>query len=249
MIKKMRATGAMAVMGLIACGMVHAQQHNTLTTQEKAQGWQLLFDGSSLRGWHSYNAKMPGKDWKVGDGAIRLEKQPSDPQADFQDLVTDGEFGNFDLKLSWKMSPCADSGVMFFVHESPKYQYTFETGPEMQIADLACTKPDSRVLYERSGDLFDLISSDVEWVNEAGQWNDFEIIADHGHVQFFQNGHKVIDTQLWNEDWKRLVARTKFKAWPDFATFHEGHISLQGTEDKGVTPIRFWFRDIKIRKL
>jgi hypothetical protein len=89
----------------------------------------------------------------------------------------------------------------------------------------------------------------VEWVNEAGQWNDFEIIANHGHLQFFQNGHKVIDTQLWNEDWKRLIARTKFKTWPDFARFHEGHISLQGTEDKGVTPIRFWFRDIKIRKL
>ncbi|GLQ93600.1 3-keto-disaccharide hydrolase [Dyella acidisoli] len=236
-------------MSFIACGMVHAQQHNTLTAQEKAQGWQLLFDGSSLSGWHSYLAKAPGKDWKVSDGAILLQKQRSDPQADFQDLVTDAEFGNFDLKLSWKMSPCADSGVMFYVHESPKYQNTYETGPEMQIADLACTKPDSRVLYERSGDLFDLISSDVEWVNEAGQWNDFEIIADHGHVQFFQNGHKVIDTQLWNEDWKRLVARTKFKAWPDFATFREGHISLQATEDKGVTPIRLWFRDIKIRKL
>ena len=249
MAHKTWATSTVAMIGLMVGGIAHAQQHNILTAQEKAQGWQLLFDGSTLGGWHSYNAKAPGKDWKVSDGAIVLEKQPSDPLANFQDLVTDAEFGNFDLKLSWKMSPCADSGVMFYVHEAPKYQYTFETGPEMQIADLACTKPDSRVLYERSGDLFDLISSDVEWVNEAGQWNDFEIIADHGHLQFFQNGHKVIDTQLWNEDWKRLVARTKFKAWPDFARFHEGLISLQGTEDKGVTPIRFWFRDIKIRKL
>jgi hypothetical protein len=119
----------------------------------------------------------------------------------------------------------------------------------MQIADLACTKPDSRVLKERSGDLFDLISSDVEWVNEAGQWNDFEIIAKQGHVQFFQNGHKVIDTRLWTDGWKQLVAHSKFAAWPGFAGFHTGHVSLQGTEDKGDVPIRLWFRDIKLRKL
>lgn len=249
MIRKKLFSSILATTGLVLCGMVHAQQHNTLTSQEKAHGWQLLFDGHSLGGWHSYLQKTPGKDWKVSDGAILMEKRPKDPEADFQDLVTDAEYGNFDLKLSWKMSPCADSGVMFYVHESPKYQNTYETGPEMQIADLACTKPDSRVLKERSGDLFDLISSDVEWVNEAGQWNDFEIIADHGHVQFFQNGHKVIDTQLWSDDWKRLVAKSKFTAWPDFATFREGHISLQGTEDKGEVPIRLWFRDIKIRKL
>jgi hypothetical protein len=246
---KQRAKSMVAITGLVLCGMVHAQQHNALTAQEKAQGWQLLFDGSSLHGWHSYLQKGPGKDWKVSDGAILMEKRPHDPEADFQDLVTDAEFGNFDLKLSWKMSPCADSGVMFYVHESPKYQYTFETGPEMQIADLACTKPDSRVLKERSGDLFDLISSDVEWVNEAGQWNDFEIKADHGHIQFFQNGHKVVDTHLWDDGWKQLVAHSKFTAWPDFAAFHEGHISLQGTEDKGDVPIRLWFRDIKVRKL
>lgn len=249
MLQKILAKSVAVAMGLIVCGMAHAQQHNTLTAQEKAQGWQLLFDGKNLDGWHSYLEKAPGKDWKVSDGAILLEKQPSDPAADFQDLVTDAEFANFDLKLTWKMSPCADSGVMFYVHESPKYQNTYETGPEMQIADLACTKPDSRVLYERSGDLFDLISSDVEWVNEAGQWNQFEIIADNGHLQFFQNGHKVIDTYLWTDNWKRLVAHTKFTAWPDFATFREGHISLQGTEDKGQTPIRIWFRDIKIKKL
>ncbi|RDS79870.1 DUF1080 domain-containing protein [Dyella monticola] len=249
MLHKQKAQGAVAVAGLLLCGLVHAQQHNTLSAQEKSQGWQLLFDGSSLNGWHSYLQKGPGKDWSVRDGAILLEKRPNDPAADFQDLVTNAEYGNFDLKLSWKMSPCADSGVMFYVHESPKYANTYETGPEMQIADLACTKPDSRVLNERSGDLFDIISSDVEWVNEAGQWNQFEIIADHGHVQFFQNGHKVIDTHLWTDDWKRLVAHTKFTAWPDFATFHQGHISLQGTEDKGEVPIHLWFRDIKIKQL
>lgn len=233
----------------LACGAANAQTPNTLTPQEKAQGWHLLFNGSNLDGWHSYLQKAPGRDWSVHDGSIELQRGRNGRPEDFADLVTAGEYANFDLKLEWRMTPCADSGVMFYVNESPKYAQPYETGPEMQIADLACTKPDSRVLNERSGDLFDLISSPVEWVDQAPQWNRFEIIADHGHLQFFQNGHKVIDTWLWTDDWKKLVASTKFKAWPDFGTFQKGHISLQGTEDKGETPIRLQFRDIKLREL
>ena len=226
-----------------------AQQANTLTAQEKAAGWQLLFNGKNLDGWHSYLQQAPGKDWTIDNGAIRLERGHTGDEKDFADLVTDAEYSNFDLKLEWKMTPCADSGVMFYVHESPKYSETYETGPEMQIADLVCTKPDSQVLYERSGDLFDLISSDVERVREAGNWNQFEIIADHGHIQFFQNGHKIIDTHFWDDDWSKRVASTKFAQWPDFGTFRSGHISLQGTEDKGEQPIRIWFRNIKLRAL
>jgi Domain of Unknown Function (DUF1080) len=225
------------------------QQPNTLSASEHADGWKLLFDGSSLHGWHSYLQKAPAKDWKVQDGAILMEKNRGGDEKDFEDLVTDDEFADFDLKLDWKMSPCADSGVMFHVHESPKYHETYETGAEMQIADLACTKPDSRVLYERSGDLFDLISSDVEWVNEAGQWNQFEIISKKGHLQFFQNGHKVVETQIGDDAWKNLVSHTKFKQWPGFAAYGKGHISLQGNEDKGDAPIRLWFRNIRIKEL
>jgi Domain of Unknown Function (DUF1080) len=240
---------AIVVAGCMLSAVAHSQELNTLTAQEKASGWQLLFDGKSLNGWHSYLQKAPGKAWKVRDQAIVLERDKTTPEADYQDLVSNAEFEDFDLKLEWNMTPCADSGVMFYVHESPKYKDTYETGPEMQIADLVCTKPDSQVLYERSGDLFDLISSDVERVREAGNWNQFEIISDKGHLQFFQNGHKVIDTYLWDNNWNRLVANTKFANMPDFGTFHKGHISLQGTEDKGETPIRIQFRNIKIRKL
>ncbi len=98
----------------------------------------------------------------------------------------------------------------------------------MQIADLACTVPDSRVLKERSGDIFDMISDPVEWVNLAGEWNQFEIIADHGHLQLFQNGHEVIDTQLWDDNWNQLIAGTKFARMPGYSKFHAGHISAPG---------------------
>jgi len=228
--------------------MANAQQENTLTQQEKTDGWQLLFDGKDLSGWHSYAQTGTGKDWSVQDGAIMLKKKKSDPAADYADLVTNEQFENFDLKLQWKAKPCIDSGVMFYVQESPKYKDTYDTGLEMQIADLACTVPDSREILRRSGDLYGLISTKVNTVKAAGEWNQFEIVADHGHLQLIQNG-EVLSTQLWNDAWRELVAHSKFAEWPDFGTFHTGHISLQGTEDKGESQIKLYFRNIKIKKL
>ena len=131
---------------VLFAGTAWAQEPNALTTQEKQDGWRLLFDGQDLKGWHSYLEKETGSDWSVVDGSIQLKKTNQDPRAEFADIVTDAEFTNFDLKLEWKAQLCIDSGVMFYVHESPEYHDTWETGVEMQIADLACTVPDSRVL-------------------------------------------------------------------------------------------------------
>jgi hypothetical protein len=228
-----------------ACGLATLPVH----AADKEQGWTPLFDGKTLAGWHSFGQEGIGKDWSVVDGTIQLQRDLKAPARDFADLVTDKAYENFDLKLEWTMTPCADAGIMFNVQESPKYHETWETGPEMQIADLVCTKPDSYTLYERSGDLFDLISSDIENVKEHGNWNAVEIIVDHGHVQFFQNGHKTVDTTLWTPEWNALVAKTKFATMPDFARFHKGHISLQGGEDKGIEPIRISYRNIRIKEL
>jgi hypothetical protein len=242
-----------AALAAAACLLISlpltAQSPNTLTPQQTQDGWQLLFDGHNLDGWHSYLQKGTGKDWSVVDGAIQLSKTNQDPSPDYADIVTNGQFKNFDLQLDWKARPCVDGGVMFDVHESPEYQNSYETGPEFQIADLACTVPDSRVLMERSGDLFDLIPDPVEWVKPAGEWNHFEIRMDSGHLQMFQNDHKVIDTQLWDAKWNQLVDGTKFSKMPGFAKYHDGHISIQGTEPKGGPGVKLWFRNIMIKPL
>lgn len=242
---------ALALLGgcLLSSFALAQQAPNTLTSQQKQEGWQLLFNGKNFDGWHSFGQKGVAKDWTIDNGAIRLKKAKGENQANSADLTTNGEYGNFDFMVEWKAEPCVDSGLMFHVHESAKYHQPYETGPEMQIADYACTVPDSRTLYERSGDMFGLIADPYEWVKPAGQWNNYEIKVYNNHVQFFTDGHKVVDTQIGDPAWKNLVAHSKFAGWPGFADYNTGHISLQGSEVKGKSEVKVWFRDIMIRKL
>ena len=81
-------------------------------------------------------------------------------------------------------------------------------------------------------------------MNKGGRWNTYEIIANHGHLTLIQNGHKIVETQMWDDHWRDMIKNSKFVEWPGFGTFEKGHISVQGTENG-----KLWYRNIKIRKL
>lgn len=243
MLKRNLKVFHLLITGILLSNISFSQTPNTLTAKEKSEGWILLFNGKDLNGWHSYLEKAPGKAWQVHNGTIMLNKNNKSVSGDYADLVTDDEYGDFDLKMEWKMEPCANSGLMFYVHESPEYKNTYESGPEMQIADLACND-DGRILKCRAGDLYDLVPADTEWVNQAPEWNLYEIISKNGLLEFFQNGHKILQTDLWNDHWRDMIRNSKFVEWPGFGTYKKGHISFQGTENG-----KLWYRNIKIRKL
>ena len=243
MLEKINSLIILFISGCLFSNITFAQLPNTLTAKETAEGWKLLFNGKDLSGWHSYLEKVPGKAWQVLNGTIMLNKNNKNVYKDYADLTSDDEFENFDFKVEWKMTPCANAGVMFYVHESPEFKNTYESGPEMQIADLACND-DGRILKCRAGDLYDLISADTEWVNQAPKWNEYEIKSINGHLEFFQNGHKIVETDMWDDHWRDMIKNSKFVEWPGFGTFKKGHISFQGTENG-----KLWFRNIKIRKL
>ena len=227
---------------IMICNHLSAQD-NTLSAAEKKEGWQSLFNGKDLKGWHSYGETKPGNSWQIEDGTIALVKDSKSVEADFADLTSDKEYENFDLKFEWKLDTCGNSGVMFYVHESPEYKQTWETGPEMQLEDLICS-PDHLSRMNRSGSIYDLAGIDSEFVKEGNTWYEFEIRINKGHAELFQNGHKVIDTHLWDDQWKAAIAATKFKDMPNFGTFHKGHIAFQGTETG-----KLWLRNIRIKNL
>ena len=118
----------LAAMVAVSC----APKQNTLTSKEKAEGWQLLFDGTTLNGWRDYNGEALTGPWAVVDGAIQAEGEGSDANGY---IVTDKEFTNFDLKWEWKISKGGNSGMMYHVVERPKFSVPYVTGPEYQLID------------------------------------------------------------------------------------------------------------------
>ncbi|MCB0637946.1 MAG: DUF1080 domain-containing protein [Lewinella sp.] len=226
---------------------------NTLTEAEQAAGWQLLFDGQTTNGWHNYLADTIGESWIVEDGALTLDAVK---QEDWRwqaphggDIVSDQQFGNFELQLEWKISDCGNSGIMYRVVEDEQYTWPWLTGPEMQVLDNKC-HPDRELPSHRAGSLYDFIEAQPQTVKPAGEWNQVRIIMNGTHLEHWLNGEKVVDTDLGSDAWKEMVANSKFgradsdTRSPNFAKATRGHIALQDHNDSRVA-----FRNIKIREL
>jgi hypothetical protein len=215
--------------------------NSLLTPEEQNDGWQLLFDGTAITGWHNYGGGAVGNAWKVEDGTLKFagaEKKDTTGQ----DIITDEEYENFHLKLDWKVDTAGNSGILFYVHEDNDHPKPYWTGPEMQILDNE-RHDDSKYPKHRAGDLYDLISCSKETVKPALEWNQVEIKSLNGKLDFFLNGENVVSTTMWDDNWNKMIAASKFKQWPGFGTFKKGSICLQ---DHGNN---VWFRNIKIKKL
>jgi hypothetical protein len=201
-----------------------------------------LFDGKTTEGWHTYGKTTVGAAWKIEDETLHFDPTAKE-NGQGGDIVTDREYTNFHLKLDWKVAPKSNSGIIFYIHENPKkYKNTYETGLEMQVLDND-GHPDGKIIKHRAGNLYDLIKSDVEPVNAVGEWNTAEIISNNGELTFILNGVIVVKTTLWDDNWRALVAGSKFAAWKDFATFKTGKIALQDHGDN------VWYRNILIKEL
>lgn len=242
-------TGVFILAALSGCAHSHYAQinipQNELSRQEKKDGWQLLFDGTTTNGWHTYGYNAVGKGWVVTDSALHLDVATIQdwPKNESKDIVTNDEYANFDFKADWKISSGGNSGIIFFVNEDKaKHRNTYETGLEMQVIDNE-RHPDGKFIKHRAGDLYDLIASSSEPAKPAGEWNHAEIIANKGKLDFYLNGVHIVTTTLWDDNWRQMVAGSKFKTMSDFGTFKKGRIALQEHGEE------VWFKNIKIRRL
>ena len=218
------------------------QQPNTLSLKEKKDGWMLLFDGQSTNGWHTYNKTGVAPIWKVVDGSIML-----DPKARTRggggDIVTDDEFENYEFSTEWRISEEGNSGIIINIKEDKKYANTYSTGLEMQVLD-NIKASDNKKPNHLAGLLYDLTgTADLSKPKPVGQWNLARIIQKNGHLTFYFNGTKTLDIQEGSDEWKNLIANSKFKGWPDFAATPKGKIAFQ---DHGHEVA---FRNVKIRKI
>lgn len=210
-------------------------------TLQAQKGFKPIFDGKTTTGWHTYGKTSASSGWKVEDGVLHFDPKAAQ-NGQGGDLVTDAEYENFHLKVDWKVEPNANSGIIFYVNENAqKYKNTYETGLEMQVLDND-GHPDGKITKHRAGDLYDLIQSKSEPVKPVGEWNTAEIVSKNGKLTYVLNGVIIVETVLWDDNFKALVAGSKFATWPGFGTFKKGKIALQ---DHGNN---VWYRNITIKE-
>lgn len=242
----MQSLTAITILALALTGLTPAKNSPPGISRAgiKYKGWRSLFDGKTLDGWHTYGKPTTGASWKVEDGVLFFNGSKKDrSEKGSGDLITNKEFKNFHFKLDWKISRNGNSGIIFWVQEDTvKYKQTYHTGPEMQILDND-GHADGKIPKHRAGNLYDLVAGKEGVVKPVGEWNTSEIISNKGNLDFILNGVTVMSTVYGDENWRQMIAGSKFKDMPDFAKIFKGHFALQ---DHGND---VWFKNIMVKKL
>ena len=229
--------GAEWKMGVLA--KIDDARANTLTGAEKAAGWQLLFDGKDLDGWHNFKAERVRAGWQVKEGALVCV----DPK-NAGDIVTSNQFDWFELTLDYNITEAGNSGIMFHVTEEGRQAWY--TGPEFQLEDNEKAKD-----TQRCGWLYALYKPEIDPKTEkpfdatkpVGQWNHVRLLVSPEKCEHDINGVKYFEYVLHSPDFESRVAKSKFRRMPKFAKSDLGFIALQG--DHGSVS----FRNIKIRAI
>ena len=235
----MKRIFVLALIAIISITLAYSQtgEINTLTKKEKEEAWKLLFDGQTTNGWHNY-----GKDgisgWKVIDGVLYNSGDGSDHGGD---IVTDDEYESFELYIEWKINPQSNSGIFYHVNEQVE-DAVYLTGPEYQLLD-DVGWPDKLKESQYTGANYAINAPKNAKVKPLDEFNITRIIVNAHHVEHWLNGVKVVEYELWTEEWKENVKNSKWKDAPHYGIYKKGHIGLQ--DHGGLTQ----FRNIKIREI
>lgn len=212
------------------------------TTDVESGEWISLFDGESLVGWRGYNGIDIQGAWMANDGILQLGPKSEDrPQVN---IITEGEFDDFDLRFEWKIEEGTNSGVMFHIGEGPAKPY--HTGPEYQVLDNFGFRSGKGLPVgpkEHTASHYAIEAAVSDETKSIGEWNSSRIVVKGDHVEYWLNDVKTAEYIMHGPDWKEQVENSKFKNWEHYASRGKGHIGLQ---DHGH---RVWFRNLKIKEL
>ena len=205
---------------------------NTLTPDEEAVGWRLLFDGT-LSGWKGYRREDVPGGWTVQGDALAFT-----PGVEAGDLMTVDQYGDFELVFEWKVLEGGNSGVFYRATEAERSPYW--TGPEYQVLDNE-RHADGANPETSAGSNYALHAPAEDVTRPAGEWNRARIVAKGADVEHWMNGVRLLTYELWSDEWRETVMRSKFSEWPGYGMAPRGHIGLQDHGD----PV--WYRNVKIR--
>ena len=199
-----------------------------VSTQE---AWKPLFNGRSLEGWRGFKSAAPSSGWAAVEGTLARTGPGGD-------ILTVDEYGDFELRLQWKIAAGGNSGIFFHVVDTGSE--VWESGPEMQILDNA-RHADGKNPLTSAGANYGLHAPVRDVTRPVGEWNDVRLLVAGGKVEHWLNGIKVVEYELWSPAWEALVKKSKFVTMPAYGRAKRGRIALQDHGD----PV--WFRNITIR--
>ncbi len=216
-----------------------------LPASETGQGWRLLWDGRTTDGWRS--ARHPGfppGGWMIRDGVLTVLASEGKEGGVGGDIITEGEYSDFELSVEFRITPGANSGIKIFVDPEINKGPGSSIGLEYQILD-DLRHPDAKLGRDGNrtlGALYDLYPPAADKrVNPIGEWNTALIVSRGPHVEHWLNGRRILEYTRFTPEFRQRVLESKFRVWPGFGELRKGHILLQdhGNEVS--------FRNIKIR--
>ena len=219
---------------------------NTLSDREKAEGWKLLWDGKTTEGWRGAKiAAFPEKGWKIENGLLCVLSSGGAESANGGDIVTTEKYGDFELKVDFRITEGANSGIKYFVDPDLNKGEGSAIGCEFQLLDDQ-RHPDAKLGVagnRKLGSLYDLIPAPEGKPFRPGQFNTARVVVRGDHVEHWLNGVKLLEYDRNTPAWNALVAYSKYRDWPNFGNAARGHILLQDHGDA------VSFKNIKIREL
>ena len=221
---------------------------NSLSPEEKLQGWRLLFDGTRLIGLRGVQSTNPiGAGWKIEAGELKLPKEIKDTdRITGGDLITSEGYYDFEFRFEWKSTAAAESGVRYMLTEtigkSPEgleYQIIDDVHNSKGLKGGGIMRSSSLEGVLPPGSNAKLLSADP-LERRGDPWNEGRILVQGNQVQHWLNGEKVLDFVL-GPAVRNAAAASGVRVGPGWGTKKLTKLALmdQGTE--------IAFRNLKIR--
>lgn len=228
---------------------------NTLSEREKTEGWKLLWDGKTTKGWRGGKlTEFPKQGWSIENGELMVAGSDGAESDNGGDIVTIKKYENFELEVDFKLNKGGNSGIKYFVDTELNMGKGSSIGCEFQILDDEF-HPDAKKGKDGNrtlGSLYDLIRANAHNFNphestekrvNKYKWNRARIVVTGADVEHYLNGILVVKYNRSGQQWKDQVAASKYKKWPNFGEAKTGHILLQDHGDQ------VFFKNIKIKEL
>lgn len=237
-------TAAASLLAMACCDNA-ANSDNTLSREEKKEGYTLLFNGEDFTGWKMFNGgEVTG--WVVEDGCMVGLGKGGDIGGD---IVTVDDYGDFQIKWDWKIGPQGNSGFMYHVVEGPQYRAPYETAPEYQMIDddnypiVSETGKAGLEEWQKTATNYAMHIPARKSVNPPGEWNSSMLVYRDGNVEHWLNGEKVLEFSEKSDDWYERRNSGKWDAYPDYGKSTVGKLCFQDHGSK------VWFKNVKVKQL